>query len=56
MVLLVLSLLKNDFSSLIIFARDVSKTDELLTDFLNIYKVDGVHGDQDPKLATFECL
>ena len=34
---------------------DVSKTDELLADFLNRYKVGGVHGDQDPKLATFEC-
>lgn len=34
---------------------DVSKTDELLADFLIRYKVGGVHGDQDPKLATFEC-
>ena len=34
---------------------EIFKTDEILADFLTRYKVGGVNGDHDPKLATFEC-
>ena len=34
---------------------DIGKTDAILSDFLARYKVGGVNGDHDPKLATFEC-
>ena len=35
---------------------DVSKTDEVLSDYLTSYKIGGIHGDKDPTSGTMKCL